>query len=57
VVASLLALLVGITNYFETIRSYGQRRALVQVGFATQSIAIVLGCFIIVVAMMFAVNA
>lgn len=53
IVASLLALLVGLINYFKTIRLYGERRAVVQVGFKTQSIAVVLGCFIISVALLF----
>jgi hypothetical protein len=45
--------MVGLINYFKTIRLYGERRAVVQVGFKTQSIAAVLGCFIIVVALLF----
>jgi hypothetical protein len=53
VVASLLALSVGLGNYFKTIRGYSERRAVVQVGFKTQSIAIVLGGFIIAVALLF----
>jgi hypothetical protein len=32
---------------------YSERRAVVQVGFTTQSIAVVVGCFIIAVAILF----
>lgn len=53
VIASFLALLVGVLNYFKTVRLYGERRAVVQVGFKTQSVAVVLGCFIISVAILF----
>jgi hypothetical protein len=53
VAASLAALMVGLINYFKTISMYSERRAVVQVGFTTQSIAIVLGCFIIAVAILF----
>jgi len=52
-VASLSALLVGLINYFRTIRLYGERRAVVQVGFKTQSVAIVIGCFTMAVAILF----
>ena len=53
VVASLAALLVGILNYFKTVRLYSERRAVVQVGFKTQSVAVVIGCFVIIVALLF----
>ena len=53
VVASLLALFVGLLNYFKTVRGYSERRAVVQVGFKTQSVAIVLGGFIIAVSILF----
>lgn len=53
VVASLAALLVGILNYFRTIRLYAEGRAVVQVGFKTQSIVVVIGCFVIAVAILF----
>jgi len=57
IVASLLALLVGVLNYFKTIQGYSERRAVVQVGFKTQSVAIVLGGFIIAVAILFIATA
>jgi len=47
---------VGVLNYFRTVRLYGQRRAVVQVGFKTQSVAVVVGCFIIAVALLFIVT-
>jgi len=53
VVASLLALSVGLVNYFKTLRFYSERRAVVQIGFKSQSIAIVIGCFIIACALLF----
>lgn len=48
--------MVGLINYFKTIRLYGERRAVVQLGFKTQSIATILGCFIIAVALLFIVT-
>jgi len=45
--------MVGLINYFKTITMYSERRAVVQIGFTTQSIAIVIGCFIITVAILF----
>jgi hypothetical protein len=45
--------MVGVLNYFRTVRLYSERRAVVQVGFKTQSTAVVLGCFIISVAILF----
>jgi hypothetical protein len=48
--------MVGIINYFQTIRLYGERRAVVEVGFKTQSVAAILGCFIIVIALLFIVT-
>ena len=52
-VASLATLLVGLINYFKTIRLYSERRAVVQVGVKTQSVTVVIGCFIISVALLF----
>jgi hypothetical protein len=53
VVSSLATLVVGLFNYFKTIRMYGERRAVVQVGFKVQSVVILVGCFIISVAILF----
>jgi hypothetical protein len=53
VVSSLATLVVGLFNYFKTIRMYGERRAVVQVGFKVQSVVILVGCFIISVTILF----
>jgi len=56
VIASLSVLPVALFNYFRTIRLYSERRAIVQVGFKTQSVAVVIGSFVISIAILFTVT-
>jgi hypothetical protein len=53
VIAALAALTLGIINYFRTILYFGKRRAIVQVGLKTQIVVVLIGCFIITVAILF----